>query len=173
MKTGFYDKIKGSQLQPGKDFEEILWVDKNKWDKQVRGQHPGAPAVGPGCVTTSCLFWQFSAVQFSSVQFSAVQCSAVQFSAVQCSSVQFSAVQFSSVQFSCLAVSSSLWPHGPQHARPPHPSPTPESIKTHVHWVGDAIQPCHLLKVIWPIMVEFPLFSEIFSQRVYKKQMHI
>ena len=32
---------------------------------------------------------------------------------------------FSSVQFSCSVVSDSLWPHGPQHARSPCPSPTP------------------------------------------------
>ena len=32
---------------------------------------------------------------------------------------------FSSVQFSRLVVSDSLWPHEPQHARPPCPSPTP------------------------------------------------
>ena len=32
---------------------------------------------------------------------------------------------FFSVQFSCSVVSHSLWPHGPQHARPPCPSPTP------------------------------------------------
>ena len=32
---------------------------------------------------------------------------------------------FSSVQFSCSVMSNSLWPHGPQHARPPCPSPTP------------------------------------------------
>ena len=31
----------------------------------------------------------------------------------------------SSVQFSCSVVSDSLWPHESQHARPPHPSPTP------------------------------------------------
>ena len=31
---------------------------------------------------------------------------------------------FSSVQFSCSVVSSSLWPHEPQHAMPPYPSPT-------------------------------------------------
>ena len=31
---------------------------------------------------------------------------------------------FSSVQFSCSVVSDSLRPHGPQHARPPSPSPT-------------------------------------------------
>ena len=30
-----------------------------------------------------------------------------------------------SVQFSCLVMSDSLWPHGPQHARPSCPSPTP------------------------------------------------
>ena len=29
------------------------------------------------------------------------------------------------VQFSCSVMSDSLWPHGPQHARPPCPSPTP------------------------------------------------
>ena len=28
-------------------------------------------------------------------------------------------------QFSCSVVSDSLWPHEPQHARPPSPSPTP------------------------------------------------
>ena len=32
---------------------------------------------------------------------------------------------FSSVQFSSSVMSDSLWPHGPQHARPPCPSPTP------------------------------------------------
>ena len=31
----------------------------------------------------------------------------------------------SSVQFSCSVMSNSLQPHGPQHARPPCPSPTP------------------------------------------------
>ena len=33
--------------------------------------------------------------------------------------------QFSSVQFSRSVVSESLQPHGPQHTRPPCPSPTP------------------------------------------------
>ena len=32
---------------------------------------------------------------------------------------------WSSVQFSCSVKSDSLWPHEPQHARPPCPSPTP------------------------------------------------
>ena len=34
-------------------------------------------------------------------------------------------VQFSSVQFSHSVMSDSFWPHEPQHARPPCPSPTP------------------------------------------------
>ena len=33
--------------------------------------------------------------------------------------------RFSSVQFSCSVMPDSLWPHEPQHARPPCPSPTP------------------------------------------------
>ena len=33
--------------------------------------------------------------------------------------------QSSSVQFSCSVVSDSLRPQGPQHTRPPYPSPTP------------------------------------------------
>ena len=51
---------------------------------------------------------------------------------------------FSSVQFSRSVVSDSLWPHESQHARPPCPSPTPGVYSTHVHRVGDAIQPSHL-----------------------------
>ena len=50
-----------------------------------------------------------------------------------------------SVQFRCLVMSDSLRPHEWQHARPPCPSPTPEFTQTHVHQVGDAIQPCHPL----------------------------
>ena len=34
-------------------------------------------------------------------------------------------VYLSSIQFSHSVMSDSLWPHGPQHARPPCPSPTP------------------------------------------------
>ena len=42
-------------------------------------------------------------------------------------------------------MSDALPPHEPQHARPPCPSPTLESTQTHVHWVGDVIQPSHPL----------------------------
>ena len=48
-------------------------------------------------------------------------------------------------QFSCSVMSTSLRPHGLQHARLPCPSPTPEPTQTHVHHVGDAIQPSHPL----------------------------
>ena len=59
------------------------------------------------------------------------------------------------VQFSCSVMSNSLQPHWLQHARPPCPSPNPGVTQTHVHWVGDAIQPltlCHplLLPSIFP-----------------------
>ena len=48
-------------------------------------------------------------------------------------------VIFSSVQFICSVMSDSLQPHGLQHVRLLCPSPT------HVHQVGDAIQPSHPL----------------------------
>ena len=48
-------------------------------------------------------------------------------------------------QFSLSVVSDSLLPHGPKHTRPPCPSPILELAQTHVHWVGDAIQPSHPL----------------------------
>ena len=53
--------------------------------------------------------------------------------------------QFSSVQFSRSVMSDSLRPPESQHAWSPCPSPTPEFTQTHVHWVGDAIQPSHPL----------------------------
>ena len=67
----------------------------------------------------------------------------------------------SSVQFSRSVVFSSLWPHEPQHARPPYPSPTPG-----VHpnprplgcWCHPTISSCHpllLLLSIFPIIRVF------------------
>ena len=43
--------------------------------------------------------------------------------------------------FSCSVVSNSSRPHGLQHARLPRPPYLLELPQTHVHWVGDAIQP--------------------------------
>ena len=48
-----------------------------------------------------------------------------------------------SLQFSRSVMSNSLWPYGLQHARIPSPSPTPGACQTHIHRVGDAIQPSH------------------------------
>ena len=51
----------------------------------------------------------------------------------------------SSVQFSRSVVSDSLWPLEPQHTGLPVHHQLPESTQTHVHWVGNAIQPFHPL----------------------------
>ena len=42
-------------------------------------------------------------------------------------------------------MSHSLQPHTLQHSRPPCPSPTLRAYQTHLHQVGDAIQPSHPL----------------------------
>ena len=65
-----------------------------------------------------------------------------------------SSIQFSSVQFSCSVVSNSLRPHEFQHARPPCPSPTPESwtVKKADLRRIDAFKLCcwrRLLRVPW------------------------
>ena len=49
------------------------------------------------------------------------------------------------VQFSHSIVSDSLRPHGLPHTRPPIHCQLPEVTQTHVHRVGDAIQPSHPL----------------------------
>ena len=49
-------------------------------------------------------------------------------------------------QFSHSVMCNSLWSHGLQHARLPCPSSTPNAYSnSHVHRVGDAIQPSHPL----------------------------
>ena len=57
----------------------------------------------------------------------------------------FLVVQFSSVQFSRSVVSDSLRPHESQHAKASFHHQLPEFTQTHVHRVGDAIQPSHSL----------------------------
>ena len=47
------------------------------------------------------------------------------FQLIICSLWVFISLPTVSVQFSCSAVSDSLWPHEPQHSRPPCPSPSP------------------------------------------------
>ena len=60
-------------------------------------------------------------------------------------SLSFSILYLLSNQFSLSVMSNSLWPHGPQHRRPPCPSPLLEFTQTDMHWVGDAIQTIHPL----------------------------
>ena len=59
-------------------------------------------------------------------------------------------VQFSSVQFSHSVMSDSLWPHELKHTGLPVHHKLPDFTQTHVHWVGDAIQPSHPLSSPYP-----------------------
>ena len=53
-------------------------------------------------------------------------------------------------------MSDSLRPHGLQHTRPPCASPNPELNQTHVHRVGDAIQPSILCQPLLLLPSVFP-----------------
>ena len=56
----------------------------------------------------------------------------------------------------------SLWPHGMQHTMLPCPSPLLELTQTHVHWIGDTIQPSHPL--LSPSLPSFNLSQhQVFS----------
>ena len=68
-----------------------------------------------------------------------------------------------SVQFSHSVMPDPLWPHGLQHARFPVHHQLPELTQTHVHWVGDAIQPSHPLSSPSP-----PTFNLFQHQDLFK-----
>jgi len=102
------------------------------------------------CIETGCLGgqekWKVS-LKAGKGQWHALWCQTVRFKICLqqwCiwASYLASSVQF---QFNCSVVSDSLQPRELQHARPPCPSPNPEFTQTHVHRVGDAIQPSHPL----------------------------
>ena len=59
-------------------------------------------------------------------------------------------------------MSDSLWPHEPQHARPPCP-PSPRVAQTHVHQVSHSIQPSHPLSSPSP-----PAFNLFQHQGLFK-----
>ena len=67
-----------------------------------------------------------------------------------------------SVQFSRSALFNSAWPHGLQHARLPVHHQLPELAQTHVHQVGDAIQPSH------PLSSPSPAFNLSQHQGLFK-----
>ena len=54
------------------------------------------------------------------------------------------------LQFSSVLLCPTLWPHWLQHNRLLVHHQLPEFTQTHVHWVGDAIQPSH------PLLSPFP-----------------
>ena len=60
-------------------------------------------------------------------------------------------------------LSTSFRPHGLQHARPRCHHQLPAFIQTHVHWVGDAIQPFHPLSSPSP-----PVFNVSQYQGLFK-----
>ena len=58
-----------------------------------------------------------------------------------------------------------LWPHGLQHARLPCHSPILELAQTHVHWVGDAIQPSY------PLSSPFPPAFNLSQHQVFSNEL--
>ena len=68
-----------------------------------------------------------------------------------------------SVQFSCSVMSNSLWPHGPQHTRPPCPSPTPRVYSNSSplsQWCYPTISSsCHPLLLLPSIFPSIRVFS--------------
>ena len=68
-----------------------------------------------------------------------------------------------SVQFSRSVASDSLWPHEPKHTRPPVHHQLLEFTQTHVHWVGDAIQPSHPLLSPSPLALNLSQHQGLFK----------
>ena len=68
-----------------------------------------------------------------------------------------------SVQFSHSVVSDSLWPHGPQHARLPCPSPSPgvcsDSCPLSQWWPSSHLILCHPLFLLPSIFPSIRVFS--------------
>ena len=72
-------------------------------------------------------------------------------------------------QFSHSVVSDSLWPHEPQHARPPYPSPTPEVYPNSrpLSWwchptISSSVVPFSSLLQFFPASGSFPM-SQLFA----------
>ena len=68
------------------------------------------------------------------------------------------------IQFSCSAMSDSLWPHGPQPARPPCPSPTPGAYSNSCplsRWchptISSSVVPFSCLLQSFPASGSFPI----------------
>ena len=66
-------------------------------------------------------------------------------------------------QFSHSVVSNSLLSHELQHTRPPVHHQLLEFTQTHVHWVGDAIQPSHPLSFPFPSALNLSQHQGLFK----------
>ena len=66
---------------------------------------------------------------------------------------------FTSVQFSRSVVSNSLWPHEPQHARPPFPSPTPRALPKLMSI--ESVMPSNHLILCRPLLLLPSIFPSI------------
>ena len=78
-------------------------------------------------------------------------------------------VQFSSVEISCSVVSNSSQPHGPQHTRPPCPSPTPGVYSNSSPWswwchltISSSVVPFSSCLQSFPASGSFPM-SQLFT----------
>ena len=74
-----------------------------------------------------------------------------------------------SVQFNCSVMSDSLWPHEPQHARPPCPSPTPGiysdscPLSRWCHWtISSSVDPFSSCPQTLPASKSFQI-SQLFT----------
>ena len=74
------------------------------------------------------------------------------------------------IQFSHSVLSDSLWPHKPQHTRPPCSSPTAGVYPNHVHWVRDAIQPPHALSSPSPPALKLSQHQGLFKWVSFLRQ---
>ena len=72
-------------------------------------------------------------------------------------------VQWNSVQFSRSFMSNSLHPHDCSTLGLPVHHQLPESTQTHVHWVGDAIQPSHPLSSLSPPALNLSQHQSLFK----------
>ena len=67
-----------------------------------------------------------------------------------------------SVQFTCSVMSNSLWPHEPQHARPPYPSPTPEVYPSSCPTISSSVVPFSSCPQSFPALGSFQI-SQLFT----------
>ena len=108
---------------------------------------PPCPSPTPRIYSNSCplSWWCHPAISSSVIPFSSYPQSLPESGSFPMSQLFTRGGQSIGVLFSCPVMSSSLWPHGLQHTRPPCPSPSPEVAQAHVHCIGDTILPSHPL----------------------------